>query len=196
MKVIGLTGPSGAGKTVVAAFFDWPSVNADQIARRIHRDPVVQKALCDRFGADIMGGNGIDRTLLAHRAFANREATDDLNAIMHPRIVEEIARCLKEQEALGAKFCLLDAPLLFEAGCYDLCDTAVAVLAEDDVRRSRIEERDGITDEQARRRMNSQPREDYYLDRCRYVIRNNGDICRLQQSVKELKKTLEEELGG
>ena len=190
MKVIGLTGPTGAGKTVVAELMELPCVNADKVARRVHKDPAVQRKLCEQFGEDILSGGVVNRAVLASRAFACKENTDALNAIMHPEILQKIEKDLADLEQQGHQWCLLDAPLLFEADCFKLCHTTVAVLAPTQLRESRIMERDGITGEMALQRINAQPNDDYYKSRCDHVIYNNGDICQLQQNVQALLQQL------
>ena len=190
MKVIGLTGPTGAGKTVVAELLEMPAVNADKVARLVHKDPKVLNQLCARFGEDIVVGGVLNRAVLATRAFAAKEDTDALNAIMHPAILEQIQQQLKTLEQEGNPYCLLDAPLLFEANCYQLCDTIVGVLAPFKLRESRIMERDGIPVEMAQKRMAAQPNDQYYKDRCDYILVNNGNICELQKDVQVLKEKL------
>ena len=198
MKVIGLTGPTGAGKTVVAQMMELPAVNADLVARQIHKDPQVLAALCERFGSDIARDGVLNRTLLAARAFATPHDTEDLNAIMHPRIVEQIQRDLAQLEQAGHALCVLDAPLLFEANCYQLCDTTVAVLAARDVRKNRIVERDGISGEMAQRRIDAQHADDYYAGRCEFVIYNSGDIVELHAAAEETLQQIKEKfsIGG
>lgn len=186
MKVIGLTGPSGAGKTIVAQMMDLPIINADSIARQVHKDPLVQRQLCERFGEDIVRGGMLNRTLLASRAFADAQATADLNAITHPKIIERIHQALATLALDGTPYCVLDAPLLLEAHCEGFCHTIVAVLADRDMRKNRIVERDGITAERAEQRMDAQPDDAFYVDRCDYVIRNNGRVSDLHAAVQEL----------
>lgn len=186
MKVIGMTGPSGAGKTVVAEMMNLPVINADQVARQMHKDPAVLSALCRRFGADIARDGILNRTLLAARAFASAQDTRDLNAIMHPKILAEIQRRLQVLEQQHTPLCILDAPLLFEGNCYSLCHTTVAVIAARDVRKNRIVERDGISGEMAEQRMAAQPRDDYYIQRCEFVIYNSGDIAALHTAAEEV----------
>ncbi len=190
MKVIGLTGPTGAGKTVVAEFLEMPVVNADKVARLVHKDPKILEQLCHRFGEDIVVGGVLNRAVLATRAFASKEDTQALNAIMHPAILKRIQQQLTELEQEGTSYCLLDAPLLFEANCYQLCNTIVGVLAPFKLRESRIIERDGIPAEMAQKRMAAQPNDQYYQDRCDYILVNSGDISRLQNDVEALRKKL------
>ncbi len=190
MKVIGLTGPTGAGKTVVAEFMGLPVVNADRVARLVHKDPQVLAKLCQRFGEDIVSGGVLNRAVLASRAFATRKDTDDLNTIMHPAILKRIKEELVSLEQAGEPYCILDAPLLFEADCYELCHTTVGVLAPSSLRESRIVERDGITGEMAGQRMAAQPKDDYYTQRCDHILTNSGDISQLQRDVQVLLSEL------
>ena len=190
MVVIGLTGPTGAGKTVVAQFLELPCVNADQVTRRVHKNREVLQQLCQAFGEDILVGGVLNRSVLATRAFSSKENTLALNAIMHPAITLEIEKQLQELEQQGYSHCLLDAPLLFEADCASLCQTTVGVLAPDSVRKNRIIGRDSIPEEMAISRMNAQPDDQYYIDRCDYILVNNGDISDLQKDVEALKEKL------
>lgn len=190
MRVIGLTGPTGAGKTVVAELMKLPVVNADRVARLVHKDPEILSELCQRFGKDIVVGGVLNRAVLASRAFATRQDTDDLNAIMHPAILTRIKEELASLEQAGETCCILDAPLLFEADCYQLCHTTVGVLASSSLRENRIVERDGITGEMAEQRMAAQPKDDYYIQRCDHILTNNGDISQLQRDVQVLLSKL------
>lgn len=190
MRVIGLTGPTGAGKTVVAELMELPVVNADRVARLVHKDPEILSELCQRFGKDIVVGGVLNRAVLASRAFATRQDTDDLNAIMHPAILTRIKEELASLEQAGETCCILDAPLLFEADCYQLCHTTVGVLASSSLRENRIVERDGITGEMAEQRMAAQPKDDYYIQRCDHILTNNGDISQLQRDVQVLLSKL------
>lgn len=198
MKVIGLTGPTGAGKTVVAQMMDLPTVNADTVARKVHKDPNVLAQLCERFGADIAVDGVLNRTVLAIRAFATPHDTEDLNAIMHPRILEKITEELHELEAAGHPLCILDAPLLFEGNCYSLCHTTVAVLAARDVRKNRIVERDGISGEMAEQRIASQHSDQYYKERCEFTIYNSGDIVELHTAANQVLQQIKAKfsIGG
>lgn len=190
MVVIGLTGPTGAGKTVVAELMELPVVNADKVTRQVHKKPEVLARLCQTFGEDIVCGGVLNRVILANRAFSSKENTLALNAIMHPAIALEIEQQLQALEQAGHTHCLLDAPLLFEADCASLCGVTVGVLAPSSVRKNRIIGRDSIPEELALKRMNAQPDDQYYKDRCDYILINNGDMSQLQKDVQVLKQEL------
>jgi dephospho-CoA kinase len=198
MKVIGLTGPTGAGKTVVAQLWGLPTVNADKVARTLHKDPQVLAELQNRFGEDVVTDGVLNRMVLAKKAFSSHENTAALNGIMHLRILEEIARQLRVLEQEGNDLCVLDAPLLFEGNCVDLCHVTVAVLAKDEVRMERIIQRDGISMDMALKRMSAQQRDEYYISQCDHTLYNSGDITQLHQMaaalLDEIKKNFS--LGG
>ena len=177
-KRIGLTGPTGSGKSVVAAI--WAErgaaiIDADAIAREVTKPghPCLE-ALAEAFSPDILRTDGsLDRRALAALAFADPDATKKLTGITHPFILE-LCRA-RAAQADGAPFIVYDAPLLFESGLSDDCDLTVAVLAGHDTRLARIRARDALTDEQARLRMQTQPGDCFYIARADRILRNNGD---------------------
>lgn len=175
--VVGLTGPTGSGKSTVAARFaaaGFVIVDADRIAREaVAPGSALLPVLADAFGAEILRPDGsLDRAALARVAFATAENTARLNAITHPTIVAAIKA---EIEAADGRPVLLDAPQLFEGGCESLCTVTLGVLADRDVRLSRIMRRDGLSEEDARRRMDAQPDDDFYRQNCDAVLYNNGE---------------------
>lgn len=191
MIKIGLTGPTGAGKSTVAAAFaaaGIPTVDADKAAREVTApDSPVLQPLCKAFGADIVDASGaLNRKLLAQRAFASKEATARLNAITHPEIIRRMQAQLDAFETAGEKVALIDAPLLFEAGLDSLCDLTVAVLADEEVRLARIMARDGVDREAALRRMAVQPKAAFYRSRANDILCNDGDAAELDQQIARL----------
>ena len=102
------------------------------------------------FGSDIVNEKGIlNRTLLAQRAFADKEQTQKLNRTTHPWIVKEIRTLIQQYEKQGANVIVLDAPTLIESGLSQDCHKTIGVLAPVQVRLKRIIQRDGLTEEQA-----------------------------------------------
>ena len=191
--VIGLTGQTGAGKSTVSKIltgYGCAVIDCDKVTR----DPNLYSGACldelqKAFGRDIVKPDGtLDRRLLANRAFVNTEATETLNRITHPVIFDrlrgEIGTCL----AAGAKTVVLDAPTLFEAGADVLCRRVVSVLADSDVRMKRIMERDGITEEEARRRMQAQQNDAFYAQRSDWVLDNTDHVP--QKAVYEMLTAL------
>lgn len=177
MIKLGLTGPTGAGKTTVARLLEQngiPLVDADAIARTVtEKGSPVLSALADTFGKDILFPDGsLDRRALAAVAFSSKENTEKLNAVTHPAILARIRRALAD--ATGDAV-VLDAPLLFETGLDALCDHTAAIVADEAVRLARITARDGISEEEAKKRMAVQPDTAFYAARADILLYNNGD---------------------
>ena len=172
--VIGLTGPTGAGKSTVATAFrklGCAVVDADRVAREIVKDPDCLALLKEAFGSDIAAQGGtLDRQKLAARAFSSPENTKKLNSITHPAIIRECGRQIAAARAESCKAVILDAPLLFESDTQSLCGATVAVITPDASRLRRIMARDGIPEEDAARRMAAQHGNDYYRAQADYTF--------------------------
>lgn len=175
--VIGLTGPTGAGKTTVAAAFrrhGCAVVDADRIARDVVSRPQCRDGLRAAFGGEIFRRYGsLDRRKLAEVAFSSPENTKKLNAVTHPVIIAESEKKIAAARAGGCRAVILDAPLLFESGAGRLCDATVAVITPDASRLRRIIARDGLPEATARVRMAAQHGNGYFRARADYLF--DGD---------------------
>lgn len=168
---IGLTGGTGSGKGHICKYLKAKGFNiihSDLVAREVVQkgSPLLEK-LAAEFGGDIIKDGELDRALLAKRAFADKAQTAKLNSIMHPAI---ISRC----EELAGGLTVLDAPQLFEAHAESKCYKIIAVTAPADLRLQRITERDGITQEQALRRISVQFDDEYYKKHSDFEVINDG----------------------
>ena len=199
--ILGLTGPTGAGKSTVAgllAGLGFAVIDADQVAREVMEpgSPLLLE-LRDRFGGDILREDGsLNRKLLAARAFSSKEGSAALNAITHPAICRRAKSRMEALEAAGNSFLLFDAPLLFESGADQICDVTACVVANDESRLARIMERDGISRDEGLLRMSAQPPTSFYTGRCDYVLKNNGDAELLRTQVETLMESLRRRMTG
>lgn len=192
MKVFGLTGKTGAGKSTVALKMQsmgFYVIDGDKIARSItEKGKPALKELAKEFGCDIIRSDGsLNRKLLASRAFKDKESTAKLNGITHPIIKAEFEKELQKAENEGYSFALIDAAALLESSCKDLCEKIIVVTAPKEIRLQRILERDSITKEQAEIRMNAQFPDEYYFSKADIILRNyppfESDI---EKQLKEL----------
>ncbi|MBQ8766840.1 MAG: dephospho-CoA kinase [Clostridia bacterium] len=177
MKIIGLTGLTGAGKSTVAQklmAYGCYHIDADKVAREvINNNENVKNKLKERFGNDVINADGTtNRPILASRAFANTESTNALNEITHPAVTEEIKSIIKDMEEIGYRGVIIDAIALFESGENKLCDFTVAVVAPMDIRLERIMKRDNITEEKALERINAQKDEKFFTEKADFVLWN------------------------
>ena len=177
MKIIGITGLTGAGKGTVSQRllpYGCYHIDADKIAREvINNSENVKKRLQNRFGEDIINEHGeIIRPLLATRAFADSESTNALNEITHPAVTEKIKEIIAEKEKEGYKAVIIDAIALFESGEDKLCDFTVAVIAPLEIRLERIVNRDNLTLAKAMERINAQKEESFFTSRADFILWN------------------------
>ena len=194
MKIIGLTGPSGTGKTTIsdiAANFGYAIIDCDKVAREVTENPDLLAALENEFKEVVIHG-GLDRRALAQKAFATKEATEKLNGIMLPVISKAIDKKIKKLEKAGAEHLLLDAPPLYESGEDKRCDAVIAVLASEKIRAERIKKRDNLTPEQLESRLKAAKPDDFYKSRTKYIICNNGNLSDLESEAIKTLQNLKE----
>jgi len=175
VKVIGITGPTGAGKTTaLEALRDLGAERLD--ADKLYHDLLktsgdMKAALVAAFGPDILDDGGeVDRKKLAQAVYPDR--LDELNAITHPFVVAEADRLLRLAEEAKCPAVAIDAIALIESGLADRCDVVVAVLAPLDARIRRIMARDGIDEAYARRRALAQKDDGFFRAHADYVLEN------------------------
>lgn len=191
MKVIGLTGGTGSGKSVVSKWLGQQGayiIDADKIAHDIiEKGKPAYQEIIDFFGKEILDEDGnIIRKKLGSIVFQNKEQLAFLNNCTHKYIREEIQKKIQQfQEVEGKKFIILDAPLLFEAELQKSCDEIWVVSADEEVRANRIVERDGLTYQQAKERIASQKSQKEYESFADFVIDNSLNLDYLLKQLKE-----------
>ncbi|MBP3626779.1 MAG: dephospho-CoA kinase [Clostridia bacterium] len=172
--ILGLTGPTGAGKssvTEIAAKKGIKVIDCDLYARKAtEKGSEGLSALVKAFGDEILYNDGeLNRKALARIAFSSYDKTQLLNKTILPFIKELILAEIDTDKVL------LDAPTLFESGMDKICCKTVAVLADRDKRLKRITERDGISAEDATIRINGGKNDEFFKDNADYVIYNNDN---------------------
>lgn len=174
--LIGLTGPTGAGKSTVAELLrkaGWAVIDCDALTRSSEvYDSACIRELQAAFGVDVAPGGVLDRKELARQAFSSEEGKKRLERITFPRITEAVRKQIEKAARAGYQIIALDAPTLFEAGLDLECARILAVTAPADERLERIKARDGLTDEQAALRLSAQHGDAFYAERADWVIEN------------------------
>jgi dephospho-CoA kinase len=186
--VVGLAGGVGSGKSTVAAFFrKWGArvIDADAVGHRVLERPDVRARLAVLWGPGVLRNGRVDRAALARAVFRSRADVERLNRLVHPVILREMRRRIREARG----WVVLDAALLFEAGADSLCDRVVFVRAPRSLRARRTAAR-GWTKEELRRRERFQWPPSYKEKKAHYVIDNTGSKSR----AKAQARTIYEEL--
>lgn len=195
MKIIGLTGGSGAGKTRVAACFaalGAGTVDADAVYRALCASC---RPMLDEIGAafgDVLDGTGaLDRPKLAKAVFSDPEKLKKLSEITFPYIRAASEARFAALADEGRRVILYDAPTLYQTGADAMCDAAIGVVAPRETRVARIMARDGISREAACARIDSQPDESFYRRRCDFIIENGEDAEPLELQACEIWNALQ-----
>lgn len=192
MKIIGITGGIGSGKsTVSSALRDLGAavVDADVIARSITAPGGrAHDELVEYFGREIVNMNGeIDRIKLASIAFSDKVKLHALNCITHKHIADKMRDTMELLKNSGKwDIIVIDAPIPIEKGFLDLVDEVWIVTADLETRISRVMERSGYSREEIIKRIDSQLRDDEYLAIADEVLSNNGSPDELEQAVVKL----------
>lgn len=169
----------GAGKSHVARILlrvGFPVYNSDSRAKfLLEADEQLQAEVSAAFGSDLYDAQRrLNRNLLAERAFPNSEATARLNALVHPAVTQDFERWCREQQAAGYSIVFKEAALIFEAQTEDMLDAVWLVAAPLDLRRSRVQAREGLSLAQIDHRMARQWPEEWKRERASFVIENDG----------------------
>ena len=170
MKIIGITGTSGAGKTTICNIlkkqYSAYIIDSDEIAKRLSKKgSIYLQSIVEYFGQGILDNDGeLKRSELANIIYESDEKRQRLNNLT---------------------FIYVDAPLLFESKLNQICDFVIGIIAKEEEKIQRICKRDDISVEMAKKRLNIQITEDEICKKSDFVIENNGNI---EQLEKELKK--------
>lgn len=196
MKVIGLTGGTGSGKSVVSRGLEAAGaviVDADKIAHDIilKGEPAYNEII-EYYGTGILGEDGeIIRKKLGEIVFNDKEKLAFLNQCTHKYITMEVKRQISvAKEAGTAKAIIVDAPLLLEAGLETVCDLVWVVYADPEVRAQRVMARDGVTYELAKARIANQKSWEEYKAAASTVIDNSKDLAHLEEQLDALLKMI------
>ena len=191
MKIIGLTGGIGSGKSTVSQFLAELGaviLDADKVGHEALRSrSEVWRQVVNAFGKQIATSKGdIDRKKLGKIVFNNSEARAKLNRIMHPAMYDMVKVRLEKYRRQGVDIAVLEAPLLIEAGWTSLLEEVWVVVASEAAVLKWLEERTGFSREESLARIRSQLSSEQRIKYADVVINNDSDLDGLKAKVKEL----------
>ena len=196
MKVIGLTGGIGSGKSTVSRFLAELGaviLNADEVGHEAFKPATeIWREVVAAFGKQIVTPDGnIDRKKLGNIVFSNPESLSRLNQIMHPRMYALVKAQLEEYRQQGTRVVMLEAPLLLEADWTPLVDEVWVTTAPEATVLKRLEERTGLSQAESLTRIRSQLPSKERVRQADVVINTDCDLDELRSRVKELGQRLE-----
>jgi len=190
MRILGVTGGIGSGKSTVCALLAARGAHvfyADSVAKELQvSDPGVRKAIREAFGEEAYGADGsLNRSYLAGRVFSSEADRRTINRIVHPAVAQAFETAVSRARREGARLFVKEAALLFNTDT-SLLDEILVVDAPDEVRLRRVADRDGISVEAVKARMDTQLSREEMLRRADRVIANDGTLEDLRIWVERL----------
>lgn len=185
MKIVGLTGGIGSGKSTIAHYFKElgvPVYIADIEAKKLMHTEVVKKAIIDLFGDLAYQEGKLNRAAISQQVFKNDDLLKRLNAIVHPAVARHFKDWVKNQRA---PYVIKEAAILFESGAHKDCDFIITVTAPKKERVKRVMLRDGVTQQDVIARMNKQWPEYKKKARSTFVI-TNIDLDKAKKQVRKI----------
>jgi dephospho-CoA kinase len=185
MLKVGLTGGIGSGKSLITEMFKLlgvPVMHADAIAKYLmEEDKNLKAAIANLFGEEVYQNGRLNRPLLASLVFKDKQKLEALNALVHPATVAYGKKWFAEQKS---PYSIKEAAIFFESGTYVEMDKMIGVYAPVELRLKRAVERDSVSEEEVKRRMQNQMDEEEKMSRCDYVIYNDGTKSIITQVLK------------
>lgn len=192
MKVIGITGGVGSGKSAVLTYLNtkYGAVicQLDDVAKKLQKKGTrCYQNIIEVFGEQILDPSGeLDRKALGKIVFQNEEQLQKLNAIVHPEVKRAVQQEIADREEESIPLFVIEAALLPTAGYETICDEMWYVYTEESVRRERLKCSRGYTEEEITDMMRSQPEETVFRQFCDVVLDNSGSFEDTKKQIGEL----------
>lgn len=198
MKIIGITGGVGSGKSRVLSYIEeaFPAVicQADHVAWELQMPGQrCYQEIVEHFGTGILNeDNTMNRKALGQIVFHDEKELLTLNAITHPAVKREIQARIEREKSAGTAFFVLEAALLIEEHYDEICDELWYIYTDEPIRRQRLKESRQYTDEKIDAIMASQLSEEVFRGQCDRVIFNSGDFTETQNQIAEAMKEIQD----
>lgn len=177
MKVIGITGSSGSGKSTATKILSdeikAKVINADEVVKQMQKkgNKYFEK-MVELFGMEIIQQDGVlNRKKIAEIIFQDKEKKEGLDKLTFKYVVEEIK---KQVQNVKEEYVIIDAPLLIESKLNEICNIVIAIISKKEEQVKRICERDSLEEKEAKKRLGAQKDNEFYKTNADYIVENNG----------------------
>ncbi|MDR2122553.1 MAG: dephospho-CoA kinase [Flavobacteriaceae bacterium] len=187
MKVVGLTGGMGAGKSVVAKLFEeegYPVYSSDVRAKELMTEnKELKEKLIRLLGSEAYSGNVLNKKYIAQKIFSDEELLKKQNALVHSAVRNDFKDWVSRQKG---NFCIKEAAILFESGSYKDCDYTIVVTAPEEIRIQRVLSRDKSSVEEIKKRLRNQWSQEKIIEMSDFQISNDSNPENLKRQVARL----------
>ncbi|MDD3402644.1 MAG: dephospho-CoA kinase [Hespellia sp.] len=196
MKIIGVTGGVGSGKSQVLDYLEKECgavvYKADEVAKKLQQPgQFVFREMLQHYGIEILTKDGeLDRAKIAEIVFRDEAELFYLNQLIHPQVKEYLMQAIETQGDTGTELFVIEAALLLEDHYEEICDELWYIYTRENVRRQRLKDSRGYSDEKISEIMKNQKSEEEFRRKCGKVIDNSGAF---SNTVSQLKHALESE---
>lgn len=190
MYVIGLTGGVGSGKSYVAhrlsEMYDAELLIADELGHVVMKNgKKCHEKIVEEFGKDILDSDGeIDRKKMADIIFKDNEARKRLDDIVHPEVIEYVARYIDERKGMDG-IIIFETAIMYECKCEQLCDEVWYVYVPADIRIKRLSDNRGYSEEKSRAIIANQKPDVFFTEKADRIIKNDGSFEELDKELRE-----------
>lgn len=197
MRVIGITGGVGAGKSEILKYladtYQGEVVEADQVGRLVMEPGGEAYApVLELLGNSIQNQDGtLNRGMIAEKVFGNRELLDRLNAVVHPAVKSHIKKLMEENRRKGTALFVVEAALLIEDHYDEICDELWYIYADEDTRIRRLTQSRGYSVEKSRKIIASQLKEEVFASCCDFKIDNSGTREETRKQIRQRMRKYE-----
>lgn len=185
MKIVGLTGGIGSGKTTVAKVFNELGIAVyiadDEAKALMNRSKVIKRKLINLFGEQAYTDNELNRPFIADKIFHDKSLLEKMNGIVHPKVGQHFNRWVKNQKG---PYVLKESAILFETNGHKNCDFTILVTAPMDLRIKRVIERDNTTTKKVKAIMDNQLSDAKKMTKADFII-ENVDLDKMRQQVMD-----------
>lgn len=190
MKIVGITGGVGCGKSEVIRYLEKKEhtqvILADEVGHLVmKKGQMCFQAVLDLFGPSIIGADGeLSRPSIAAIVYQDKDKLLQLNAIIHPAVRVYIERAIEEAKSNGIQYFFIEAALLLEEEYDKICDEVWYIFAEREVRKERLKKSRNYSDEKIDQMIANQLSEEEFSERCDVTIQNSGDFENTKEQIE------------